>query len=145
MLGLAMAGVQLAPLPASTAVLLSPASHAAYAQGVLPGPAHHVDPEFTPPEGPAIRSPVSVDRSATLRWLAAATACLAVFWAASHYADSLKHLYLVWGSVLAGFFLNTAARPDPVPRSIGADRRDRRPGTWTVVGSQFQRPSRGTQ
>ena len=55
-----------------------------------------------------IRSPATLDRSATLRWLFGALACLAVFWAVSHFADRLKRLYLVWGCVLAAFLLNGA-------------------------------------
>ena len=59
-------------------------------------------------QAPQIRSPVTLDRSATLRWLAGASACLAVFWGVAQYADRLGRLYVVWGSVVAGFFLNTA-------------------------------------
>ena len=107
-LALALAATQVVPLPPSVAVALSPSSRAAYTVGVLPGRVRELDPALELPEGPTIRSPVSLDRPATLRWIAAAAACLAVFWASSHYADRLGHLYVVWGSVLAGFFLNSA-------------------------------------
>ncbi len=50
----------------------------------------------------------TLDRPATLRWLVGAAGCLAVFWTASQFADRLKHLYIIWGAVVAGFFLNTA-------------------------------------
>ena len=55
-----------------------------------------------------VRSPATLDRAATLRWLFGALACLGVFWAVSHFADRLKRLYLVWGCVLAAFLLNGA-------------------------------------
>ncbi len=45
---------------------------------------------------------------ATLRWLVAALICVAIFWSVSHFADRLSRLYLVWGSVVAAFFLNAA-------------------------------------
>ena len=55
-----------------------------------------------------IRSPATLDRAATLRWLIGALACLGIFWAVSHFADRLKRLYLVWGCVLAAFLINGA-------------------------------------
>ncbi|MCA1684956.1 MAG: O-antigen ligase domain-containing protein, partial [Planctomycetia bacterium] len=105
-LGLALA--QLVPLPGRYSAGLSPASRAAYGQGLLPDRARALDPTVELPEAPEIRSPVSLDRPATLRWLAGASACLGVFWAVGQYADRLGHLYVVWGSVVAAFFLNTA-------------------------------------
>jgi hypothetical protein len=48
-----------------------------------------------------------MDRPATLRWLAGAAVCLAVFWGMTHYVDRLRRLYLVWGGIVAAFFLNT--------------------------------------
>jgi O-Antigen ligase len=107
-LSLGLAAAQVVPLSPSASSALSPSSRAVYAVGVLPGRARDLDPSLELPEGPAIRSPVSLDRPATMRWMAAAAACLAVFWAASQYADRLGHLYVVWGSVLVAFFLNTA-------------------------------------
>jgi hypothetical protein len=55
-----------------------------------------------------MRSPATLARPATLRWMAGATACLALFWAVSTHADRLGRLYLVWGCVVAAFFFNTA-------------------------------------
>ena len=55
-----------------------------------------------------VRSPATLDRAATLRWLFGALACLGIFWAVSHFADRLERLYLVWGCVLAAFLLNGA-------------------------------------
>jgi hypothetical protein len=60
------------------------------------------------PDVPVIRSPVSLDRPATVRWIAGALACLAVFWGVAQFTDRLGRLYLIWGSVVAGFFINTA-------------------------------------
>lgn len=105
-LGLGLA--QLAPLPGGLSARLSPGSRAAYGLGMLPDRAKEIDPTAEMPTEPEIRSPVSLDRPATLHWLAGATACLAIFWGVSQYADRLGHLYVVWGAVVAGFFLNTA-------------------------------------
>ncbi len=105
-LGLALA--QLAPLPGKASARISPGSRSAYAVGLLPNRARGLDPTVELPAEPEIRSPVSLDRPATLRWLAGATACLGVFWAVGLYADRLKHLYVIWGSVVAAFYLNTA-------------------------------------
>jgi hypothetical protein len=110
-LGLAVLGlavVQTAPLPGRLAERLSPKARAAYTQGALPDLVHADLAEAPLPEPPSIRSPASLDRSATLRWLATATACLAIFWCTSHYTDRLGRLYLVWGAVIAGFLFNSA-------------------------------------
>ncbi|APW61661.1 hypothetical protein [Paludisphaera borealis] len=105
---LALAVVQLAPLPGRLAERLSPTARAAYAQGALPDLVHADDAEAAPAEALPIRSPASLDRSATLHWLVLATACLGVFWCTSHFTDRLGKLYLVWGAVIAGFMLNSA-------------------------------------
>ena len=55
-----------------------------------------------------VRSPVTLDRSATLRWMAGAAVCLALFWGVAQFADRLGRLYLVWGAIIAAFALNTA-------------------------------------
>jgi hypothetical protein len=106
-LALGLALLQLTPLPAPLAARLSPNAHAAYSQGVLPGLVRGDDPAAELPEPARIRSPASLDRSATLRWLAGATACLALFWSVSRFADRLGRLYLVWGCIVAAFFFNT--------------------------------------
>jgi hypothetical protein len=110
-LGLLVLGlglVQLAPLPAEWARRLSPAAHEVYSRGGLPALVHADDPEASLPEPLEIRSPASLDRSATLRWLVGAAACLGIFWTVSHFTDRLGRLYLVWGVVVAGFLLNAA-------------------------------------
>ena len=111
LLGLAALGlavVQLPPLPGRLAERLSPTARAVYARGALPELVHADDAEAAMAEALPIRSPASLDRSATLHWLVLATACLAIFWCTSHYTDRLGKLYLVWVVVIAGFMLNTA-------------------------------------
>jgi hypothetical protein len=108
LLALGLGVVQLAPLPAGLASRLSPAAHEAYARGLLLRLVHTDDPEASLPEAPQIRSPATLDRSATLRWLVEAAACLAIFWSVSHFSDRLGRLYLVWGLVVAAFLFNAA-------------------------------------
>lgn len=105
---LALAVAQLAPLPGSLAGRISPSARELYAQGALLDLARADDPEAAVGEAPLIRSPASVDRSATLRGLILAATCLGVFWCVSHYVDRLQRLYLIWGAVIAGFLLNAA-------------------------------------
>ena len=100
--------VQLAPLPASLALRLSPVAHDVYAAAVLPAWFTPMTPKQTLPAAIAIRSPASLDRSATLRRLVSAAACLGIFWAVSHFTDRLGRLYLVWGVIIAGFMINAA-------------------------------------
>jgi hypothetical protein len=108
LLALGLGVAQLAPLPARFARRLSPASHEVYSRGYLLELAHADDPEASLPEPLKIRSPASLDRAATLRWLVSAAACLGIFWAVSHFTDRLGRLYLIWGVVVAGFLLNAA-------------------------------------
>ena len=108
MLALCLGVVQLAPLPAPLAMRLSPQAQAVYSRGVLPGLVHADDPAQELPERAPVRSPATLDRAATLRWLAGGLACLCLFWGVSQFADRLGRLYVVWGSIIAGFFLNTA-------------------------------------
>ena len=75
LLALGLGVVQLAPLPAGLASRLSPTAHEIYSRGLLPRLVHTDDPEAILPESPQIRSPASLDRSATLRWLVA-SCCL---------------------------------------------------------------------
>ena len=108
LMALGMGLMQLAPLPGGLASRLSPVAHDAYARGLLPRLVLQDDPEASLPEPPHIRSPVSLDRSATLRWLVEATACLGIFSTVSHFTDRLGRLYLVWGLVVAAFLFNAA-------------------------------------
>jgi hypothetical protein len=98
--------LQLVPLPASLASRLSSTAHETYTRGLLPRMVQVDLPEAILPEAPPVRSPASLDRAATLQWLVQASACLGIFWAVSHYTDRLNRLYLVWGLVVAAFFLN---------------------------------------
>jgi O-antigen ligase len=107
-LALGLAIVQLAPLPSRLAARLSPQAQAVYARGILPTLARADDPGEELPEPAPVRSPATLDRAATVRWLAGAIACLGLFWAVSQFSDRLSRLYLVWGAVVAAFFFNTA-------------------------------------
>ncbi len=101
-LGLAAIGlavVQLAPLPAGLAAQVSFRARAAYEQAAI-APADDAS-------GPA-RSPATVDRSATLRWIAGASICLALFGITAHFVDRVCRLRLVWGSIVTAFGLCTA-------------------------------------
>ena len=97
---------QLVPLPASVAGRISARALATNALGVIPDRVRADDPNFAIPEAYATRSPLSLDRPATLRWVVAALGCLATFWVATHFADRLQHVRLIWGCVVAAFFLN---------------------------------------
>ncbi len=100
--------LQLIPLPASLARKLSPTAHEIYSLGVIPELARADLPSVDLGEPAHIRSPATLDRAATLRWLFGALGCLGVFWTVSHFADRLRRLYLIWGCVLAAFLLNGA-------------------------------------
>jgi hypothetical protein len=95
-------------LPAALARRLSPAAHEIYSFGVMPGLARADFPGARLEEPAQIRSPATLDRAATLRWVFGALACLGIFWTVSHFADRLKRLYLIWGCVLTAFLLNGA-------------------------------------
>ncbi len=98
--------IQLVPLPASVAGRISRRAVATNALGVIPDRVVADDPSFAIPATYATRSPLSLDRPATLRWVVAALSCLAVFWVTCHFGDHLKHVRLVWGCVIAAFFVN---------------------------------------
>jgi hypothetical protein len=98
--------LQLMPLPAPLARKLSPASQEIYSFGLIPALARSDLPSVQLGDAPQSRSPVTLDRAATLRWLIGALCCLGIFWAVSHFADRLKRLYLIWGCVMAAFLVN---------------------------------------
>jgi hypothetical protein len=106
-LAIGLAAFQSLPIPSSLAERVSPRARELHTFGVLPGLARADDPDVVLPEPISGRSPLTIDRPATLRWLGGAAACLAVFWIVSHYTDRLNRLYLIWGSVVAAFLLNT--------------------------------------
>jgi hypothetical protein len=107
-MALALGFLQLLPLPARLARRLSPAAHQIYATGTIPGLARRDLSSVRVDEPIAVRSPATLDRAATLRWLFGAAACLGIFWGVTHFADRLGRLYLVWGSVVGAFALNAA-------------------------------------
>lgn len=106
-LGLGLA--QLVPLPASLAKRISPGSQSLYTLGFLPRQAIEEDPGLgeMPPTA-AVRSPVTVDRAATVRWLLGGLAGLTLFSVVGRFADRLGRSMMVWGGVVAGFLLTTA-------------------------------------
>ncbi len=106
-LALALALVQLTPLPSAIARRLSSESWSLHAKGVPTGRALLDDPQANLPAPLAKRSPETLDRSATLRWLIDAALCLALFLVVARFADRLGHLYVVAGSVVAAFALCT--------------------------------------
>jgi len=105
-MALLVALVQLVPLPPSLARRLSPGAHQIYSYGNLPALARSDLPSIQLDQPLVIRSPATLDRAATLRWLMGAAAGLGIFWAVGHYADRLGRLYLIWGCVVAAFLLN---------------------------------------
>ena len=76
------------------------------ALGVIPDRVATDDPSYLIPEAYATRSPLSLDRPATLRWIVASLGCLAMFWVATHFADRLEHVRVLWGCVVSAFFVN---------------------------------------
>lgn len=103
MVGLAL--LQLVPLPAAIARRLSPRAHQAHALGVLSDAARADNPDREPEAPPAIRTPATVDRSATLRWLVGAVGCLCLFCAVGGFANRLDRSCVVWGAVVGSVFL----------------------------------------
>ena len=101
-----LAVVQLLPLPASLVERISPRSMAVVSIGMIPEKGLLDDPsaEFPPPF--LARSPLSVDRPSTLRWIVGAAACLGLFVVSSHYSDRFRKAQVIWGSVVAAFFVN---------------------------------------
>jgi hypothetical protein len=108
LLFLAVGTMQLVPLPPRLAQRISPSAHQIYSYGIWPERVHADDSTADVGEPALVRSPLSLDRSATLRWLVGAAGCLGIFWVVSHFTDRLRRLYLVWGSVVAAFLLNGA-------------------------------------
>jgi hypothetical protein len=98
--------VQLLPLPAGIVARVSPRSVTAYSVAMIPEKGLLDDPSVELPPPFLARSPISIDRSSTLRWLVNAMAYLGVFVVASHYSDRFRKAQVIWGSVIAAFFVN---------------------------------------
>jgi len=98
--------VQLLPLPASLVERVSPRSIAVVSVGMIPEQAMADDPSAALPPPFLARSPISLDRPSTLRWVVGALACLGLFVVSSHYADRFGKAQVIWGSVVAAFFVN---------------------------------------
>jgi hypothetical protein len=101
-----LAVAQLLPWPAAIVERVSPRSMAVISFGMIPEQGLADDPSASFPTPFLSRSPLSVDRAATLRWVVGALACLGVFVVASHSCDRFRKAQLVWGSVVAAFFVN---------------------------------------
>ena len=84
------------------------AMHALHSVGVLPELARTTTRTRPCPSRSQSRTPASVDRPATLRWLLGALGCLTLFCVVAHDADRLDRTLLVWGSVVAPLFLFTS-------------------------------------
>ncbi len=98
--------VQLLPIPAELLAQVSPRSVTAYSLAMIPEKGLEDDPSVELPSPFLARAPISVDRSATLRWLVGALACLGVFVVASHFSDRFRKSQVIWGSLVAAFFVN---------------------------------------
>jgi hypothetical protein len=108
MLALALGTLQLLPLPVPIARRLSPVAEQVYAHGVITRLAQADLPGIEPGDPALSRSPATLDRAATLRWLVGAALCLGIFWGVSHFADRIRRLYIVWGCTVGAFLLNAA-------------------------------------
>ena len=106
MMGLMVGVIQLLPWPAALIERVSPRSMAVVSLGMIPELGLRDDPSAEIPPPFLARSPVSLDRSATLRWVVGAAACLGLFVVASHFADRLGKARVIWGSVVAAFLVN---------------------------------------
>ena len=107
-LAVGLAAFQSAPLPPAIASALSPLARAIHVSGATPGlPAtgEATTNERQVTTESSSRSPITLDRPATLRWLLGALACLGALLVASHHADRVERLRIVWGSVVLAFLL----------------------------------------
>jgi hypothetical protein len=114
-MALALGLVQLLPLPAGLVAKLSPRSVEVYSVAMIPEKGLADDPSIVLPPPFLARSPISLDRAATLRWLVGSLACLGVFVVASHYSDRFGKAQVIWGSVIAAFFVNVVLGMVQVP------------------------------
>ncbi|QDV33815.1 O-antigen ligase family protein [Tautonia plasticadhaerens] len=106
-LALGLAAAQLTPVPSGLARRLSPESRSLHSRGILTGLALQDDRAAELPEALASRTPTTVDRSATLRWLFDASIGLVVLVTSARFARRLGRTMVIWGSVVAVFGLMT--------------------------------------
>jgi hypothetical protein len=104
-LGLGVA--QLVPLPAKLATRIAPRARSVHTMGVLPERVLEDDPSAQLVDPGGRRTPATVDRSATLRWLVGAAACLALLTVVLHHASRLNRTLAVVGPIVGVLFLAT--------------------------------------
>jgi hypothetical protein len=107
-LALGLGFAQLLPLPEALGRRISPVAQEVWTTGTWSRLVQEDDPEAQPVRPASVRSPATLDRAATLRWLVGAVACLAIFWSTSQFVDRKRRLYWLMGSVLGIFLVNTA-------------------------------------
>ncbi len=90
LLTLALGLVQLVPLPSGVHRRISP--RGSEMLGAV-----------EPHDSTGARQAISMDRSATLRWLAGSGACLIIFCVSGYFVDRVGRLKWIWASVLVGF------------------------------------------
>lgn len=105
--GMALAVLQLAPLPGAISGKLAPRARQVHALGVMPSLVMADDPQAAVPAVGHLRTPATVDRSATVRWLLRAACCLAVLVVVMNHVDRIGRTVVVLGAVVAAFFLAT--------------------------------------
>ncbi len=104
---LCLATVQLVPLPGSFGRHLSSESRALYSTGVLEHRAKQLDPNGVLPAGIGSRSPLTIDRALTFRWLVDGLLWLVVLITVRGFATRLRKSLVVWSSLIAVFGLTS--------------------------------------
>jgi hypothetical protein len=107
LLMVALGIAQLVPLPAPIALRLAARARSVHTMGLLPDRVLEDDPSAVLVDPGGRRTPATVDRNATLRWIAAAGCCLAVLSIVLHHASRLDRTVLVVGSIVGVLFLAT--------------------------------------
>lgn len=107
LLGLALGMVQIVPLPAMLAQRIAPRARAVHTMGVLPDRVLEDDPSTQLVDPGGRRTPATIDRPATLRWLVAAGCCLGVLIVIVHHVSRLDRTVFVIGSIVAVLYLAT--------------------------------------
>lgn len=110
LIGLAILGLGIAqslPLPQVLAERLSPNAHRTWTRGAIPSRILEDAPNLPPTEAASSRTPATLDRSATFRWIVGGAACWILFILVGHHIDGLGRLRYAWGGVVVGLLINT--------------------------------------